>query len=140
MRSKKWILALFVAAGMTVGCNQSVNTTERAQPLGQAQIVNDKRIETDPTLAEKAAVTRVIESKVGDLVKVQVDVLNTRTTQREIDYKFEWYDDTGMLVYSPMSIWKPQTMLGGESVSLVSVAPNPRARDFRLKLKESKKD
>jgi uncharacterized protein YcfL len=142
MRPKKLILAFCVAAGMVAanGCNRSINTVERADPLGRPQVVNDRRIETDPTLSEKASVVRVYETKVGDLTKVQVDILNTRTTQREISYKFEWYDDAGMLVNSPMSDWKPQTMLGGEKVSLVSIAPNPRARDFRLKMKESKRD
>ncbi len=139
MKSNLWFLVLCIAAG-AVGCNRSINSVERAQPMARPLTVADKRIETDPTLTEKATITGVHETLVGDLVKVQVEILNTRTTQRELSYKFEWYDDAGMLVDSPMSIWKPQTMLGGESVSLVSVAPNPRARDFRLKIQESKKD
>lgn len=141
MRSTRhWILALGIATAMAVGCERSVNTVERAQPYGRPEPVADKRIITDPTLNGIAMVVSLRETMEGDLVKIQVELLNDDRKDHQVNYRFSWYDGSGMAVDSPMSLWKPVTILGRQTIPLQAIAPNPRAKDFRLELQESKRD
>jgi uncharacterized protein YcfL len=127
------VLAAFAA----MGC-QSVNTVERAQPEGQPQVVQDHRIITDLDLNSRVQPVGVNESIVsGDLTKIQVNVYNPSSYETRFYYKFEWYDNQEMYVDTPMSIWTDRTIEPGEQMSLVGVAPNPLAKDFKLKIQFS---
>lgn len=121
-----------------MGCDQTVNTISRAQPEGKPKVVSDKRIITDESLNAYVQPLDVSESVVsGDLTKIQVTVYNSQSHAQTFYYKFEWYDDQEMYVDTPMSIWTDRTIQGGEEISLVGVGPNPRCKDFKLKLELS---
>ncbi len=129
---------LILTAGLVwlPGC-QSVNTVERAAPEGRRQMVDDKRVSTDYTLSRSLQVTAVNETTVsGDMLKIQVEVRNTSSRPKNFNYKFEWFDMDGMAVDSPLSAWKPARLKGKETMMLTAAAPNPRAKDFKLKLQE----
>jgi uncharacterized protein YcfL len=130
------ILAATALLILTAGCQQTVNTVQRAEPQARPAVIQDKRVVTDRSLAETVQVVNVIETVVsGDLRKVQVTVTNNRSVARNFNYRFEWYDQDGMLVRTP-GPWKNQRIQGRETVPLSDVAPNPRAVDFILKLQE----
>jgi uncharacterized protein YcfL len=137
MTTGRWILLACLGGAAAAGCIHNVNTVERAEPMATPQVVNDKRVEADSGLVEKAKCVGVRETVVGDLVKIQVEIYNSTTQTQTIHYRFEWYDSAGIFVDSPMSIWKSETLQAKETKPLVSIAPNPNARDFRLKLQES---
>ena len=119
------------------GCG-TVNTVERAQPVGHPQVVNDKRIITNPTLNDYVSVVGVNQTvDAGGLTNVQVNVEDTENGPASFYYKFEWYDAQEMFVDSPMSVWTEKTIQSGEQISLQGIAPNPQAKDFRLKLELS---
>jgi uncharacterized protein YcfL len=129
--------ALAAALALAGGC-KSVNTVEREKPTYEANVVNDKRIETDGFLANKAKVLQVRQATVQDnLLKVDVEILNDDPWSGDFDYKFEWFDDQGMPVDSPTSTWYTKHVQARETVSLDEIAPNPRCKDFRLKLQRS---
>ena len=91
----KKLLAVFLAALTLAGCS-SVNTVERADPQSRPQMVNDKRIVTDDDLNDYAYVAGVNESIVGgNLLKIQVKLVNTSTAYRTVNYKFSWFDESG---------------------------------------------
>ena len=50
----------------------------------------------------------------------------------------DWYDPQGMLIDTPLSTWQSQTIEGRETVTLSAIAPTPTAKDFKLKLQQSK--
>ena len=133
---KIWITLCGTALLAAVGCT-NVNSVQRAQPLGQQQVVNDKRVEPDSDVSSFAQVMGVNESAVGDLTKIQVRVFNNKRKMKQFNYKFEWFDLQGMSVDSPMSIWKAVTIQAQEEISLIAIAPNPRAKDFRLKMQQA---
>ena len=118
------------------GCT-TVNTVERAQPIGERQMVSDKRISTDGSLNRKVSIIGVNEGMTpGGLVKAQVEVLNrTRSTQR-FNYRFEWFDANGMQVNTVASALIPCQIEGKESKMISSVAPTPLCEDFRVKFIE----
>jgi len=124
---------------LAAGCGNTVNTVERAQPVGEKQMVSDKRIITDAGLNDYAKVIGVNQTTVsGNILKIQVELRNTTRSAKRINYKFEWFDMDGMIVDSPTTMWKTEVIEAKETKTLTAVAPNPRAKDFRLKLQDAK--
>ena len=130
---KNILIALFLTS-FVFACS-TVNTVERAAPVGQKRMVADKRVITDGGLNDYAYIAGVNESIVsGNLLKIQVEIVNSSTAYRSVNYKFEWFDENGMDVSGVTSQWGTITLEGGESKFISAVATNPRAKDFRLKL------
>jgi len=129
-------LGLPLVLGLTA-C-RTVNTTERASPTVTRQMVNDQRIITDRSLDFGARVVSVNQASVGggDLVKVQVEIQNNSRQHKRFNYKFEWFDQNAMLIQVPAPVWFPKEIEGRETIDISAVAPNPQAKDFRLKLIE----
>lgn len=128
------ILAL--AAG--VGCS-TVNSTERSEPMGRPDVISDNRVVTDSSLGKYARIQSVNQSELpGGITKIQVALRNDSSFEQRIIYKFEWFDLDGMIVETPLSTWQAKTIQGKEQYVLTGVAPTPAAKDFRLKLQESK--
>lgn len=123
---------------LAVGCaTQSVNTVEREDPVGTANVIEDRRIVTDTTLGRNLSVVRVNEGTAsGDLARVQVLLRSNRNKPMTVNYRFEWYDLDGMLVTTASGSWKSFRLMGKEQKAISSIAPNPRAVDFVLKLQE----
>jgi uncharacterized protein YcfL len=134
------LVLLAGAAGLGGCASKTVNTVERAEPSGQAQMVSDKRILTDAGLNRRARIVSVNDGMTpGGLLKVQVQILNTTSSLQRINYRFEWFDQNGMQVTSPASAALSQTQIEGrESQFISSLAPTAACRDFRLKLMEAK--
>lgn len=114
----------------------TVNTVERANPVGQRQMVDDRRVITDAGLNRAVRIVGVNEAP-GEFLKIQVELLNTTSSLKSFSYRFEWFDANGVLVNTPTSTAIARQIEGRESIFISSVAPTPSAKDFRLKLLES---
>jgi uncharacterized protein YcfL len=137
--SRRWLAAGLIAglALLGGGCATNVNTYERAEARATPDVMADKRIITDNTLAGTFRVAALNQAKVsGDLLKVQATVENLKNGARTLHYKFEWVDQEGMAVDSPNETWKTITLQGRETGTVSTVSITPRAVDFRLKLRE----
>lgn len=139
MNSSRLLAGSLLAAVLVAftGCATNVNSVERAQPQATPDYVADKRVVTDNTLARTVRVNSVNQATVsGNLLKVQATLENLKSNARTVRYKFEWIDDSGMSVGSPNETWKTITLMGRETTTVSTVAVNPRAVDFVLKLSE----
>lgn len=132
----KSILGLALTLSLVVGCKTTLNTVERAEPVGQRQLVTDKRIITDASLNRAVRIAGVNETP-GEFLKVQIELQNTTRSLKSFNYRFEWFDANGMQVNSPTSIYIPRQIEGKESLFIGAIAPTPTAKDFRLKLIEN---
>lgn len=122
-----------------LGC-KSTNTTERDKPTYEADQVKIKNVVRDGYARDYAKVLGVRQTTVpGDFLKVQVEVQNNNLRPGNIDYKFEWFDQSGMIINTPTVTWKSMQIQTGETRSLDAVAPTPSAKDFRLKLQRSQR-
>jgi uncharacterized protein YcfL len=120
------------------GCAHSVNTVSRAEAQASPNYVNDQRVITDSTLGRKVGIVSVNDGKVsGDLLKVQVTLENKSARPQAFTYKFDWIADDGMEISAPTGGWKQVQLEGREVRAVSAVATNPRAVDFRLKLREN---
>ena len=85
-----------LAAGTVLflaGCASNVNTYERAESQATPNVIADKRVITDNTLAGTVRVVSINQGTVsGNLLKVQATVENLRNSTRTVNYKFEWAD------------------------------------------------
>ncbi len=130
-----WLSAIALAL-LVQGC-ATVNTVERAQPIGQPEMVSDKRIITDSSLAKKVQIVSVNETTLpGGYLKVQVTVWNTTRRSHEFNYRFEWLDAAGMHLKTAASAFVPRHIQGLERIYLTAVAPTPEAKDFLVKFIE----
>lgn len=131
----KSILGLALTLVLLTACSTTLNTVERSEPVGQRQMVNDKRIITDAGLNRAVRIVGVNETP-GDFLKVQIELQNTTRSLKSFNYRFEWFDANGMQVNSPTSIYIPRQIEGKESLFISATAPTPSAKDFRVKLIE----
>ncbi len=123
-------------AAVVGGCRSSVTSVERADPVGSAQVVEDKRVQPDLTLRKKISIVQVNEGVVsGDLAKAQVVLSNRKSHSITVNYAFEWFDRDGLLV-NETTVWKPLPLAGKEQKAVTAVAPTPDAVDFVLKIQE----
>ncbi|AKC81614.1 hypothetical protein IMCC26134_00395 [Verrucomicrobia bacterium IMCC26134] len=135
----KIILPVLVLAALGLtGCATSVNTVQRANAQATPSYVADQRVITDSTLARKLATVSVNEAKVsGNLLKIQVTLENLSSRPQAFTYKFDWIADDGMELSGPTGGWKQIQLEGREVRAISSIATNPRAVDFRLKVREN---
>lgn len=130
------VCAAAASLALLTGCASTVNTVERAAPIGQRQMVNDKRIITDAGLNRAVRIVGVNETP-GEFLKIQVELLNTTSSLKSFNYRFEWFDQNGIIINTPTSTFISRQIEAKESLFISAVAPTPTAKDFRLKLLNS---
>jgi uncharacterized protein YcfL len=127
-----------VALLVLCGCHTSMNTIENAQKEGQRQMISDQRVVTDASLAKKVSLVGINQTMTpGGVIKVQIELLNTKHSLQRFSYRFEWFDANGMQVNNVASPTIPDQIEGGESKFISSVAPSPACKDFRVKFLEN---
>ena len=134
----KPLLPALLALALVAGC-EMVNTAERAEPIAQSDPVVLRKVQPDPSLKAQVQIISANQGVVsGDLLKVQVQVRNNIALRKSFNYKWEWYDQNGMVVDTPTTrLWQVMRLQPRESATITGVAPNPRVVDFRLKLVEN---
>ena len=109
----------------------TVNTVERATPIGTKQVIADKRVITDDTLKRKVSIVGMNEGMTqGGFLQVQIEVLSQKNSMQSFSYRFEWFDMNGMLVDTPTSVWIPRQIEGQETLTITAVAPYNNRKGF----------
>ena len=131
----KFTALLALALGVA-GCSHTpVNSVENAQKTGQRYMIPDQRVVIDQSLNRSVNVVGVNTAlTAGDVLKVQVELLNRTRSLQRFAYTFEWFDATGMQINNALSATTADQIEGGESKFISGIAPNPACKDFRLKL------
>ena len=130
-------LAVLLTAVLAVaGCHTtSVNSVENAQKSGQRYMIPDQRVINDISLSHKVSVVGVNTAMTsGNVLKVQVELLNQTRKLTRFAYTFEWFYANGMQINNVTSATIADQIEGRESKFISAVAPNPACTDFRLKL------
>jgi uncharacterized protein YcfL len=103
--------------------------TAAPQPRPTASTSKDKRAITDASLD----VLKVSTSDANGVLKIEVEVQNPAATPRSFNYHLYWFTDDGTLIDLPDTISVPLFLTGHEKSSIVTMAPTPLAKDFRIK-------
>ncbi len=132
--------ALLASVLLTAGCKTTVNTVESAQPTAKKEMVADKRVITDSSLASKVYVVGVNEAKTpGGLIQIQLEVVNQTSSRQRFTYHVQWFDAAGMQLSSTTAAILPCVIEGKETRYLSAVAPHPACKDFRVQFLENSK-
>ena len=74
-------------------------------------------------------------SEVNERLLAQVMVTNKSSESQNLQYRFNWYDEQGLEVDSGKSPWRQFIVYGHDTVTLQGVALNPKAKNFRVSLR-----
>lgn len=98
-------------------------------------VTSGGRITKDGWLASHANVRVIRDTVVSDnLMRVDVEVENTQPFNTRFNYRFDFVDAEGRLLFSPTSGFRQQQVPAGAFVTITATATDPRAADFRLTL------
>jgi uncharacterized protein YcfL len=68
-------------------------------------------------------------------MRAQVSLRSKDRDTVKAQYRFEWFDLEGMEI-NANSAWKPLMLYGRETATVKGVAPDTRAKTFKLKIRE----
>lgn len=98
-------------------------------------VTSNQRINKDGWLSTHANIRVVRETEVSDdLLRIDVEVENTLPFDTRFDYKFEFLDAEGRMLFGPTTGFRQQQVPAGAFVTITATATDPRAADFRLTL------
>jgi uncharacterized protein YcfL len=99
-----------------------------------------KRVFMDGGLENDIDVISINQDKANeDLLRIQVNLKNLTKKALNLNYKIEWMNIDGLVIKDSSAVWIPLYVRGGEIVAVQSVASNPDAQNFWLKLQRSKR-
>jgi uncharacterized protein YcfL len=73
----------------------------------------------------------------NEMLVVQTELLNGEKSDRQVYWRYRWLDADGMQVGDD-DAWKPQRLMGQQSVYLKGVAPKSTVVDFRIEMNVEK--
>src|SRR5205814_9819405 len=104
-------------------------------PVGDAKVSSmDDLIKAKVVMEGKRTTILPTElrcTKSGDLLRIDANLNNDSSSVKRIAYKFRWIDREGMRAADEES-WKPVMLYENPNMMISSVAPSPKAVDFRL--------
>ena len=83
-------------------------------------------------LAELLTISDVKHRINNSVLQVNTELSSQYEKSLKLQYQFQWFDPEGFAVEPGKSPWKPIELHGHQSISLQGVAPNTRARSFKV--------
>jgi uncharacterized protein YcfL len=129
MRKVFFALPIIACAALLSGCWTSVMEIDGSS-AGNVT-VNFKNSPVD---------IKVLDTRsrfIGGLLQVSQELESGISHPYRLEYKFSWYDSGGMDIDSARSAWIPLYLNGREVKSIQGLAPNPAAKAFKIRFRES---
>lgn len=122
----------------TSGCS----TTAGVEAAGKtswsdegARELSKKVVFNNSSLAGDVQVVDLQSALAGDMMRAQATLRSKDRDTLTLQYQFAWFDANGIEINAGAGSWKPLILYGKESKTVQSVAPDPRAKEFKLKLR-----
>lgn len=128
-----------VASLGLIGCSTTagVETTGKmswddqgARTLEKNVVFNNSGLKGDIQIVD------VKSAMAGDIMRAQATLRSKDKDTLQFQYRFEWLDAGGIEINSGSGSWKPLMLNGRETKTIQAVAPDPRAKEFKLKIRE----
>lgn len=140
-------MALLIGCMLTALCSGGCSTTAGIETGGKkswnqegAPELNKNVVINNRSLAGDIEIVDLKSAMAGNLMKAQVSLRSKDRDTVPIQYKFDWYDTQGMEIGANTGAWKPFLVNGRETKTIQGVAPDPRAHEFKLKIREPDND
>jgi len=131
--------ALLAAVGLS-GCSTTAGVEATGKTVWNeegARELNKNVIFNSSSLAGDLQIVDMQSALAGNVMKAQATLKSKDRDTLSFQYRFDWYDASGMEINSGAGSWKPLLITGRESKTIQSVAPDPRAKEFKLKIRET---
>ena len=132
-------VTLLLCSALFAGCatTATIEATGRQGWNDEGAPVTSTNIDyNNSTLKSNLKIVSIDKSMANDLLRAQIRVKSDTSSVQQVQYQFEWFDARGTELMTGRS-WKPLILQPYEVKSLQGVAPDPRAAEFKLKLRES---
>ena len=137
----KWLVTAVAAVVLVAGCATKKGFEQPGFafgcPIGEEKVGSMGDLVRAKTASEGRRTTiqptELRCSKTGDLLKIDANLNNDSSSVKRIAYKFRWIDREGMRAAEEES-WKPLMLYNNSNLMISTVAPSPKAVDFRLVL------
>lgn len=126
------LAAMLAVAGLT-GCRATsgIEASGKVSEVGlEKKIVINNR-----GLSKEIEITDIKSTFVGNIMKVQVSLHSKDRDTVPVQYRFDWFDAQGFDLNANQA-WKPFLLYGKEVKVIQGVAPDQRAKEFKLKLRD----
>lgn len=124
---------LLAALLLSTGC-----TTSGLETIGKPEADHDKKhlVIHNETLANAVTIKSMRTRKVGNQLEVDVTLTNLTSRDKQVKYRFSWFDADEFQVEPDNNAWTPVTLHGAASVQLKALAPNATATSYKLNVRE----
>ncbi len=131
--------AALIASLALAGCSTTagVEATGRTSWDEQGARILEKNVVFNSSgLKGDIQIVDVKSAMAGDIMRAQATLRSKDRDTLPFQYRFEWYDAGGIEINSGAGSWKPLILYGRETKTIQAVAPDPRAKEFKLKIRE----
>jgi len=134
-----WTLAALIVLALTAGCATKKGFEQPGFafgcPIGDTKVGSmDDLVKAKTAMEGRRTTIQPTEmrcSKAGDLIKIDANLNNDSKSVKRIAYKFRWMDREGMRA-AEEETWKPLMLYENSTMTVSTIAPSPKAVDFRL--------
>lgn len=126
------LAAMLAVAGLT-GC-RATSGIEASGKVDEAGL-EKKIVINNRGLSKEIEITDIKSTFVGNIMKVQVSLHSKDRDTVPVQYRFDWFDAQGFDLNANQA-WKPFLLYGKEVKVIQGVAPDQRAKEFKLKLRD----
>ena len=101
-----------------------------------ARGLDKKIVFNNSSLARDIEIVDIKSVMAGGIMRAQAELRSKDKDTLPFQYRFDWYDAGGFEINSGAGSWKPLILNGREAKTIQAVAPDPRAKEFKLKIRE----
>ncbi len=105
---------------------------------GRKSATNEQVRYRNSWLKEVVEMKNLKMRKVGGILQANATVFSDTSETLSVQYRFAWYDKDGFEIDKDAGSWKLATLHGRATEDIAGVAPNSRAEEFRIVIREYK--
>jgi uncharacterized protein YcfL len=123
---KHFSALVFVGAVLLAGC-----AAQQPQGSGPGEGLSKRLMQRGDMLDVK--VVKSMAQRKGDILVVQTELHNDSGYDRNVYWRYRWFDKDGMLV-GEEGTWNPLLVYGQQTQWIRGTAPSAKASDFKIEL------
>lgn len=129
---QKTLFITLLVAGLS-GC-----TTSGLEAIGKPNAELDQKhlVIHNDNLANTITIQAMNNRQVGDLLEAHITLANLSSRDKNVQYRFTWFDKDDFPVSPDDTGWTPVTLHGAATVNLKGLAPNSGVTSYKLNVRE----
>ncbi len=113
-------------------------TTSGLEAIGKPNAELDQKhlVIHNDILANTITIQAMNNRQIGDLLEAHITLANLSSGDKNIQYRFTWFDKDDFPVSPDDTGWTPVTLHGAATVNLKGLAPNAGVTSYKLNVRE----